>query len=87
MMKKVCQELIDYFENQEGWDKEEILGEYCAGILKKYDCLGINDQPLAADEIDLNWGEELNLPLTLQDFANELFDEIMQGVCNVIATA
>lgn len=86
-MKKVCQDLVDYFELQEGWDKEELLSNYCAGILKKHDCVGVTDVPLDPEEIALNWGDDLNLPLTLQDFANELFDEIIQGVCNVIATA
>ena len=86
-MKKVCKELIDYFELKEGWDKEEILDEYCESILKKHDCLDINDQTLDPEEVALNWGDDLNLPLTLRDFANELFDEIIQGVCNVIATA
>lgn len=86
-MKKVCQELIDYFEFQEDWDKEEILSKYCASILKRNDCFGVNDSPLDPDEISLSWKDELDLPITLQDFANELFNEIIQGVCNVIATA
>ena len=86
-MKKVCRELIDYFEQQEGWDKEEIIADYCAEILKENDCTMLNDVPLSPDEISLNWGDDLNLPITLQDFADRLFDKIMEGVCNVIKTA
>lgn len=86
-MKKVCQELVDFFEDREGWDKDDLLSEYCAEIMKKYDCTGVTDQSLSPDEIDLSWKDELILPLTLQDFADELFDKIIEGVCNVIRTA
>ena len=32
-MKKVCKELIDFFENQESWDKNELISEFCSEIL------------------------------------------------------
>lgn len=85
-MKKVCGELIDFFQGQEGWDKDELLSDYCSEILKTNGCT-LNDGVLSPDEIGLNWGDELELPLTLDDFASALFDKIIDGVCNVIETA
>lgn len=84
-MKKVCRELMDFFQGQEGWDKSELLADYCAEILKQSNCT-INSQALSPDEIELNWGDD-RLPVTLQDFADALFDKIIEGVCNVIETA
>ena len=78
-MKKVCKELIDYFEQNEGWDKAEVLGDLIYEIFKEH---GIKAY---ADELGINDGEK-NI-MVLQDFAQQLFDKIMQGVCNVIKTA
>lgn len=79
MARGKLKELIDYFELQEGWDKEELLSDYVAGILKS-----VGSELLSADELSINDGE--NDVMALSDFADKLFDEIIQGVCNVIAT-
>lgn len=78
-MKKVCSELIDFFEGEEGWDKDEILSDYVAYVLEKN---GIKND---MDEITLFDGEHEHM--NLADFAEELFDKIAEGVCNVIRTA
>jgi len=86
-MKKVCKELIDFFEHEEGWDKNEILSEWAGAVLRKLNCTMQPDNiPISMDEIVLHWGED-ELPVTLQDFASELFGEMIKGVCNVIRTA
>ena len=90
-MKQVCKELISFFENEEGWDKEEILSEYIAEIFKKYKMCyfdGPGGIPIAPDELVISYGDkpmDLRLPVDL--FAEELFDKIIEGVCNVIKTA
>lgn len=86
-MKKVCKELIDFFEQQQGWDKNEIMSDWAAEVLQDLNCTLPNSSiPIAMDEIELCWGED-SLSTTLQDFAEKLFDKILVGVCNVIRTA
>jgi len=76
-MKKVCKELIDFFENQESWDKNELISEFCSEILKKHNIhCGI-------DELYICDGEK---NIDLEEFVEELFDKIIDGVCNVIKT-
>lgn len=79
-MKKVCRELIDFFRDQGGWDKDELLGDYVGEILKN-----AGSSTVYADELTVTDGDRDIM--VLQDFANELFDRIIEGVCNVIETA
>ena len=79
-MKKVCQELIDFFENEEGWDKDELLTDYVYDILKK-----AGSELLHADELTIN-DDEKDV-MVLSDFVDALFAKIIEGVCNVIKTA
>lgn len=68
------QEIIDFFEQEEGYDKDEIICEILHEIkgLKGYD----------ADEIDLKWDkEEL---MVLYDFVDEFYSKLINKVCNVI---
>lgn len=79
-MKKVCKELIDFFQNEEGWDKDEILNDYVADILK-----AANSPMIHADELSISdEGREI---MVLQDFVDALYSKIIEGVCNVIETA
>jgi len=66
--------IIDYFELEEGCEKEEIITDMIDEIkeLKHY----------SADEIGLAWDDE-DL-MTLEDFANKFYDKIIKGVCNVV---
>lgn len=78
-MKKVCKELIDFFENREGWDKEELLSDYVSQILSEAGSNHSADELLISDcEKDV---------MILSDFADLLFEKIIEGVCNVIKTA
>ena len=79
-MKKVCQELIDFFELQEGWDKEELLADFVAKILKE-----AKSKIIFADELSINDGE--TEVMGLDEYTDKLFDRIIEGVCNVIETA
>jgi len=79
-MKKVCKELIEFFKEREGWDKDELLSDYCTEILEKAGA----ELPYA-DDVGLICGEKEFMDL--QDFASALFDKIIDGVCNVIETA
>lgn len=79
-MKMVCQELVDFFEQGEGWDKSDVLIGYVQAVIAKADC-----GTKWADELTVNDGEECLM--VLSEFAEALFDEIIEGVCNVIKTA
>ncbi|SCJ35020.1 Uncharacterised protein [Anaerotruncus sp. 2789STDY5834896] len=91
-MNKTCTDLLNFFENQEGWDRDEVLW----GML-----LDILPSDISADDVALVWGtfeqceteDEISLklntcelPMTAQDFAEQLWDKIIEGVCNVIRT-
>ena len=32
-MKQVCKELIDFFENEEGWDKQGLIDEFTEAVI------------------------------------------------------
>lgn len=72
--------VLSFIENDEGYDREELI----ALFTEKIEMLKGN----YLDEIMLVWGdpndgEELG---TLEDFAKEFQDLILEGVCNVIKT-
>lgn len=68
------QEIIDFFELKEGWDKEEVISDML-GQIKEL-------QGYASDEIGLEWdGETL---MVLNDFMDQFYRLIMSGVCNVL---
>lgn len=78
-MKKVCEELICFFEEEEGWDREALISDYCEIILKEA------GTTFSADELCISDGEgEI---MVLSDFVDRFFDKIIVGVCNVIKTA
>lgn len=85
-MKKVCKELIDFFKNEDGWDKEEIISEISSSVMKKLNCM-LGENSISSDEVILFWGDDVSLKCTLHDFEEMFFDEIIKGVCNVIKTA
>ncbi|HBC94363.1 MAG TPA: hypothetical protein DCZ10_16055 [Pelotomaculum sp.] len=67
-------EIIDFFEQEQGYDKDEVISEILGEIkgLKGYD----------ADEIGLEWdGEEI---MILDDFVQEFYAKLIEKVCNVI---
>lgn len=76
-MEKI-KETIEFFEQQEGWDKSEVLSEYIYEILK-------GKTEFSADELGITDGE--NEFMNLQDFADNLFDKIIKGVINVLKSA
>lgn len=86
-MKKEYKELIDFFEQQDGWDKNEIISDFSDEVLKDLNCtLPESDISISMDEVVLYWGEDC-LHVTLQDFAEKFFEKVLVGVCNVIKTA
>ena len=68
------QEIINFFEYEEGYNKDEIISEILKGIkeLKGYD----------ADEIDLIWDNKTLM--VLDDFVKQFYNELIERVCNVI---
>lgn len=80
-MKQVCKELIDFFEKQEGWDKQELIDEFIEKVLFKD--LKIDDTNITFVTCD-NRNEDVFM---LEDFAEYFFDRVIEGVCNVIKTA
>jgi hypothetical protein len=73
-MNRKLQEVIDFFELREGYDKNEVIADLIEkiGAIKKR----------SPDEIGLEWCNE-NLT-DLESFANEFYDLVIEGVCNVI---
>lgn len=80
-MKQVCKELIDFFNNSEGWDKQGLIDEFIEKVLSED--LGIKDTNINFVTCD-NRDENVFL---LESFAEYFFDRVIEGVCNVIKTA
>ena len=76
MAKKTVniQEVIDFFELREGYDKNEVIEDMLSEIkkLKGY----------VPDEIGLEW--DVQYLMSLDDFAQEFYEKIIEGVCNVL---
>jgi len=74
MSNKKLQQIIDFFELEEGYSKNEIISDILGEIkgLKNYD----------ADEIELKWDKEHLM--ILDDFVNEFYYKLIEGVCNVL---
>lgn len=73
-MNNKLQEVIDFLELEEGYDKQELI----ADILCEIPSL----KGLSPDEIGIEWdGETLT---TLDDFANEFYALVIVKVCNAI---
>ena len=74
LINNKLQEIIDYFQLGEGYDKHEIITDILGEIkeLKNY----------SADEIELKWDKEHLM--VLNDFVNEFYHKLIEGVCNVI---
>ncbi|GAV11454.1 hypothetical protein [Paenibacillus sp. NAIST15-1] len=71
---KGVQEIIDFFECGEGYEKNEII-ENLLGEIKSLN-------GYSADEIGLEWdGKTL---MVLDDFTNAFYDKLIASVCNVI---
>ena len=80
-MKQVCKELIDFFNNSEGWDKQEIIDDIIEKVLKED--LEIRDTNINFLTSDNRYDEVIQL----DSFAEYFFDRVIEGVCNVIKTA
>lgn len=80
-MKQVCKELIDFFNNSEGWDKQGLIDDFIEKVLSED--LGIEDTNITFVTCD-NRDENVFL---LESFAEYFFDRVIEGVCNVIKTA
>lgn len=77
MKEELLQEIIDFFELEDGYDKSETIEDVLGEIrgLEGY----------AADEIGLEWDGEY-LQMTLIEFAEEFYDKVIEKVCNVIGS-
>lgn len=82
-MKRSSKELIDFFQLEGTKEKDRLLAEYIAEAERQIGFKSV----VPDDEIRLMWEKNDELPGTLQDFAYVLYDKIMEGVCNVIATS
>ena len=74
LINNKLQEIIDYFQLNEGYDKHEIITDILGEIkeLKNY----------SADEIELEWDKEYLM--VLDDFVNEFYHKLIENVCNVL---
>lgn len=80
-MKQVCKELVDFFNNSEGWDKQGLIDEFIEKVLSED--LSIKDTNITFVTCD-NLSENVFM---LETFAEYFFDRVIEGVCNVIKTA
>jgi len=74
LINNKLQEVIDYFQLGEGYDKHEIITDILGEIkeLKNY----------SADEIGLEWDKEHLM--ILDDFVNEFYHKLIENVCKVL---
>jgi len=74
LINNKLQEIINYFQLGEGYDKHEIITDILGEIkeLRNY----------SADEIGLEWDKEHLM--ILDDFVNEFYNLIIKNVCNVL---
>ena len=80
-MKQVCKELINFFENEEGWDKQGLIDEFTEVVLRED--LGIKDTNITWVTSD----NRANTVFSIEEFAEYFFNRVIDGVCNVIKTA
>ena len=80
-MKQVCKELINFFKNEEGWDKQDLIDEITEAVLTED--LGIKDTNIFFCTCDNHEGTVFSI----EDFTEKFFDRVIDGVCNVIKTA
>ena len=80
-MKQVCKELIDFFKNEEGWDKQGLIDEFIEKVLSED--LRIRDTNITFVTCDNRDGDIF----MLEDFAEHFFNRVIDGVCNIIKTA
>jgi hypothetical protein len=74
ILNRKLQEIIDFFELEEGYSKDEII----ADLLAKIKATG----GYSPDEIGLEWNEE-NLT-DLESFSYDFYNLIIESVCNVL---
>ena len=74
LINNKLQEIIDYFELEEGYNKDEIISD----ILNKIKEIDNHD----VEEIILEW--DGNYLTDLDEFTNQFYNQIIIGVCNVI---
>ena len=79
-MEKAYKHLINFFENNDcSWDKSELINDYCGEVLEKNGFeLPFIDEYVVADSDGNTMAAEI--------FAEELFNKILVGVCNVIVS-
>lgn len=79
--KNTLKAVKSYFENQEGWDLDEVISEIIDETqLLRHEEMG--KYTLSADECNIHWGEES--VCGLDDFI-DLFTRIfIEKVCNVL---
>ena len=82
-MKQVCEELVNFFKNKEGWDKQDLIDEITEAVLTED--LGIKDTNISFFARISDEGECTTF--FIEDFAEKFFDRVIDGVCNVIKTA
>ena len=82
-MKQVCKELIDFFKNEEGWDRQDLIDEITGAVLTED--LGIKDTNISFYACVNDEGD--GATFFIEDFAEKFFDRVIDGVCNVIKTA
>ncbi|HBX23520.1 MAG TPA: hypothetical protein DEF34_07825 [Desulfotomaculum sp.] len=79
--KKTLMAVKSFFENQEGWDLDEVISEMVAetGLLKHKD---LGDHTLATDECGIEWdGKEI---CVLSDFIDVYSNAFIVRICNVL---
>lgn len=67
-------EIIDFFEFEEGYDKDEVILDILTEIKEL--------RGIYADEIGLEWEGEILM--ILDDFVKNFYEKVIEKVCNVI---
>lgn len=73
-MSKKLQEIIDFFELEEGYNRQEVI----ADIIGEIEGL----KGIEVNEIVIEYDGEIIL--ILDEFVDEFYDKLIEKVCNVI---
>jgi hypothetical protein len=83
--KQVLNEIIEYFEEQEGYDMDEVITDIVheTGLLRDWEDTD-NPTDISIDECSINHGEDECYVCDLEEFIDEYTDKLLEIVVNVI---
>jgi len=76
--EKVLSEIIEYFEEQQGYDINEVI----ADIVHETNLIKVGEESIDADECSIEWGDDYCC--NLDEFVEKYTEELLNKVVNVV---